>query len=198
MKPKSRRKSKGPAGRKTPLTITYIVGMLDSSTHLDTRGRERRQDEASTVGRASGKRVELHGKSYEVIELPSDSLSLGITLTAQVLAGQAAELALKYAYEREQLDEPAPTTHRLDYLFSLLSDTVKKRIEEDYSMRKQRHGEAIWPGWETAEEVFHSAKDYPVRPRYATEAGQPDWESQPIFLREAVCSGLASLGYNVH
>ena len=137
MKPKNQWKSKseGSASRKTPLTIPYIVGMLESSAHLDTRGSARRQEEASTAGRASGHQ-KLHGKSYQVIELPHNSYSLGITLSAQVLAGQAAELALKYVYEREHRDEPAPTTHRLDYLYSLLSDGMKKRIEEDYSIRK--------------------------------------------------------------
>ena len=199
MKPENQRTSKsaGPASRKTPLTIPYIVGMLESSAYLDTRGSERRQEEASAAGRASGQ-MKQHGKSHQVIELPSNSYSLGITLSAQVLAGQAAELALKYAYEGEHRDEPAPRTHRLDSLYLQLSDDVKRRIEEDYSIRKQRHGDSPWPGWETAEGVFRSSRDYPVRPRYATEEGQPDWQSQPVFLREAVCSVLASLGYNVH
>ena len=199
MKPKNQWKSKseGSASRKRPLTIPYIVGMLESSAHLDTRGSARRQEEASTAGRASGHQ-KLHGKSYQVIELPHNSYSLGITLSAQVLAGQAAELALKYVYEREHRDEPAPTTHRLDYLYSLLSDGMKKRIEEDYSIRKQLHGDSPWPGWETAEGVFRSNRDYPVRPRYATEEGQPDWKWQPVLFREAVCSVLASLGYNVN
>ena len=124
-------------------------------------------------------------------------VSRGITLSAQILAGQAAEVALKYAYEFEHSDKTAPQIHWLDDLYSRLSEGVKKRIEEDYSIRKQRHGHSLWPGWETAEEVFRSARDYPVRSRYAMEEGQPDWQSQPIFLREAVCSVLASLGQNV-
>ena len=199
MKSKNQPKSKSirEARRKGPLTIAYIVGMLESSAHLDTRGSEMRRVEANEAGRASGRQMKLHGKSYQVIELPSNSYSLGITLSAQVLAGQAAELALKYAYECEHR-ETAPQIHWLDDLYSRLSDSVKKRIEEDYSTRKQRHGASPWPGWETAEDVFHSARDYPVRSRYAIEEGQPDWQSQPVFLREAVCSVLASLGQNVH
>ena len=200
MKPKEQPKPKPTRGarRKTPLTITYIVGMLESSAHLDTRGSERRRVEANDSGRATGKEIELHGKSYQVVELPSNSYSLGITLSAQILAGHAAEVALKYAYECEHRDKTAPQSHWLNDLYSVLPEGARKRIEDDYSIRKQRHRNSRWPGWETAEEVFRSARDYPVRSRYATEEGQPDWQSQPIFLREAVCSVLASLGHNVH
>ncbi len=199
MDPKLNPKSKSERGanRKSPLTLLYIVGMLESSAHLDTRGSERRQVEAKEGGKSTGQDMVLQGKPYKVVELPSNSYSIGITLSAQVLAGQAAELALKYAYECEHGDKAAPQIHWLDDLFSLLSDEMKKAIEEDYSIRKQRHSSSPWPGWETAEEVFRSARDYPVRSRYATEEGQPDWRFQPIFLREAVCSVLASLGYNI-
>ena len=62
-----------------PLTITYIVGMLDSSAHLDTRGSERRQVEANDSGKATGQEIKLHGKSCQVVELPPNSYSLGIT-----------------------------------------------------------------------------------------------------------------------
>ena len=170
--------------------------MLESSAHLDTLGGQKRKAEAKQIGTATERRVDWHGKSYEHIALPPNASSIGITLSAQIVAGQAAELALKYAIEFEDPDRSAPPTHRLDDLYGKLSSDRKDAIEQDYSKRKSCHT-LPRQGWQPAGEVFGSARDYPVLFRYATEEGQASYEMQPVFLREAVCSVLASLGANV-
>ncbi len=195
---RSKTNSRKQATRKSPHSISFIVGMLESSAHLDNLGQERRGQEADTMENNGSDNVLLNGKVYQAVVLPPNSCSLGITLAAQILAGQAAELALKYVFEQENPSKTAPQIHRLDILYSKLSEWSKKMVEADYLNRKRLHDALLWPGYETAEEVFRTSRDYPVWARYATEGGQQSVQLQPIFLREAVCSVLASGGYNVH
>ena len=191
------KKNRKAPGRKQPITIHAIVGILESSAHLDTVAAEKRRTEAAESGISKGTIV-WHGKEYEMVELP-DAYSIGITLSAQILAGQAAELALKYAYESEHpnANKGAPGGHDLDVLFKQLSQDRKIKIEQDYAVRIRRHTSPPTEGWETVEEAFRSGRNYPVLFRYATEEGQEFHYMEPIFLREAICSVLASLGANV-
>ena len=130
----------------------------------------------------------------DAIENKEVSYSFGVTQSAQILAGQAAELALKWAFETENSDKVAASTHRLDSLFNSLSNVKKRDIEDDYARRIQQHRGLPIQGWRTAEGVFSSGRDYPVLFRYLTE-GPSSFEVQPQFLREAVCSVLESLGF---
>ena len=171
--------------------------MLESSALLDERANDKRREEAEKTGNTRDAKMGWHGKSYQVIDLPIYSYSLGITLSAQILAGQAAELALKYAFEIDHSDRSAPPTHELGDLYSRLSQERKLTIEDDYSRRKHRHDTPQICGWQSAQELFLSATHYPVLFRYATEEGQPPYEVHPIFLREAICSVLSTLGINV-
>ena len=132
--------------------------------------------------------MDWHGNSYEVIDVLG-GYAIGISISAQILAGQAAELVLKYAYEAEN-SKTAPQTHELDALYRLLSQDRKAKIEEEYAVRIQRHESSPGEGWKTAKQAFLSGKDYPVRFRYATEEGQSPSCVEPIFLREAICSVL--------
>ena len=182
--------------RKQPGTVEAVVGMLESSARLDGVAAEKRRSEAAEFGRSTGKRMESHGESNEVIDILG-GYSLGIFLSAQILAGQAAELALKYTYEQEFPGRVACTTHDLGALYEQLSMARKERIEADYATRIQRHESSPGNGWETARNAFRSGRDYPVLFRYATEEGQAIPWVEPIFLREAVCSVLASLGFNI-
>lgn len=141
--------------------------------------------------------MEWHGQSYEIVDLPSNSYSLGIMIAAQILAGQAAELAIKYVYQIEYPTAPPLEGHFLDDLYVKLSNDRRVRVEKDYAIRMRHHSSQPIPGWRTAEQTFRSGRNYPVLFRYATEEGQSPYEVQPIFLREAVCSVLASVGTNV-
>ena len=181
--------------RKQPITIEVVVGLLESSAHLDNHATEKRRSKEAKFGRATGQRIDLHGESLKKIGI-SGGYSIGIHLAAQMLASHAAELALKYAYESENPNQSAEKTHRLDILYYKLSQEKKDRIEADFA---KRHGQVSEPGdgWKTAEEVFHSGKDYPVLFRYATEEGCPNFHVKPIFFRDAVCSVMASLGHNI-
>ena len=171
--------------------------MLESSAHLDNLATERRRVEAKESGVTRSEKMEWHGKSSDGVDLPSNSLSLGIELSAQILAGQAAELAIKYVFQVEYPEEPPIEGHFLDDLYLKLSNDRRFKVEEEYGVRVLNHSSQPIPGWGTAQEVFRSGRDYPVLFRYATEEGQSPYEVQPIFFREAVCSVLASIGTNV-
>ena len=172
--------------------------MLESSAHLDGRAHERRKIEARVNGVKTGEKMNVGGKSADVIQLSANSYSFGITQSAQILAGQAAELALKFAFESENPGLSAPATHRLDRLFNKLTLARKRSIEADYLRRTRQHQYPPLRGWQTAEKVFNSGKNYPVLFRYLTEEGQASFDVQPQFLREAVCSVLASLGVRLN
>ena len=183
--------------RKLPITIDVVVGMLGSSARLDTAAAERRQIEAERFGTTRGFQTDLHGNMREAIDI-SSGYSIGITQSAQVLAGLAAELALKYAYEADHPSAVAPRTHKLyDKLYRKLSAIRRQEVEADYAVRIQRHQSDPDEGWKTTCQVFRSANDYFEQWRYATEEGSVISYSQPIFLREAVCSVLKTLGANV-
>ena len=170
--------------------------MLESSARLDTMAAEQRRREADEFGRPTGQFMDFKGESYEVVDVTGGH-SIGITLSAQILAGQAAELALKYAYETENPGVSAPRGHKLEALYERLTKNRKARTEEDYVVRLKQHDSLPGKGWKTVEQVFRSGKNYPVIFRYATEEGQEFSYMEPIFLREAVCSVLATLGINI-
>ena len=183
-------------GRKKPITLDVIVGMLDSAARLDEIGTDMRRSEAQKYGIKTGEYKEFKGELREVIQL-TGGRSLGVTLSAQILAGQAAELVLKYAYESDNPARIAPDIHDLHELFKQLPMSRKERIEEDYAARVKTHESPPGEAWKTAALVFHSGRNYSVRFRYLTEEGQTlDWV-EPPFLKEAVCSVLASLGTNI-
>ena len=190
------RERKQTVRRKLPSTIEVVVGMLEGSTNLDGMAAKKREVESKEFGKETGQHVSVDGKLLSVVDI-TGGYSLGISISAQIIAGQAAELSLKYAYEAEHPNKYAETTHRLDVLYNQLSQDRKKRIEEDYAERMQRYDRSPQEGWETAQKVFHSGRDYPVLFRYATEEGRDIPFMQPVFLREAVCSVLASLETNI-
>ena len=196
MSSQGNRKGKKP-GRKQPITIEAIVGMLESSARLDGVAAKKRKDEAGEFGRPARDQMNWRGRPRETIDV-TGGYSIGILISAQILAGQAAELALKYAYESENPRVSAPRGHELNASYERLSRDKKAQIEEDYALRVQRHENPPGKGWETTEQVFRSGKDYPVLFRYCTEEGHEPFYAEPVFLREAVCSVLASIGAKVN
>ncbi len=118
--------------------------------------------------------------------------------SSQVLAGLAAELALKYVYEIEHPDVIAPQTHKLyNDLYRRLSVNRRDEIEADYAARIQRYKRPPDEGWKTAEQVFRSANNYFSDWRYVAEEDSVILYAQPIFLRETICSVLKTLGINI-
>ena len=193
----SKTKRQNTSKRKRPITVEVVVGMLESSAQLDSTAEERRKTEAADFGKPRGFQRGPDGKRREVIDI-SGGYSIGMMQSAQVIAGLAAELALKYAYETENPTAVAPQTHKLyDKLYSKLSTNRRDSVEVDYAVRIQRHQFEPEQGWKTAEQVFQSANDYFERWRYATEEDTANTYSQPVFLREAICSVLKILGVNI-
>ena len=183
--------------RKLPITVNVVVGMLESSAQLDGAAAERRRIEAAGFGKSRGFQRDRDGKTREVVDI-SGGYSIGITQSAQVLAGLAAELALKYAYETDNPDVVTPPTHKLyDKLYSKLSTNRRNNVEADYAVRTQRHHFEHDEGWKTAKQVFQSANDYFEKWRYVTEEDIVIAYSQPVFLREAICSVVKTLGVNI-
>ena len=187
---------KGPK-RKLPRTVSVVVGMLESSARLDGAAAERRKIEAAGFGKSTGFQRDRDGKTREVVDI-SGGYSIGMTQSAQVIAGLAAELALKYAYETEHPTDVASPTHKLyDELYSKLSETRRGNVEADYAVRIQRHQSNPDEGWKTAKQVFQSANDYFEKWRYATEEDIVIPYSKPVFLREAIFSVLKTLDDNI-
>ena len=182
--------------RKARVIESLVVGMLESSAHIDSLATERQKIEAEEFGRRERKQ-DQHGEMREVRDI-SGGYSIGMIQSAQVLAGLAAELALKYVYEIEHPDAVAPQTHKLyDDLYSKLSVNRRDEIEADYAVRIQRHERLPDEGWKTSEQAFQSANNYFLDWRYMAEEGNVIPYAQPVFLREAICSVLKTLGINI-
>lgn len=190
--------------RKQPITLPMIVGVLESSAMLDERASARQKQVAAERGHeATIQTDELPeeirssaGAAPRVIDLTGD-YSIGILQSAQVLAGLAAELALKFAYEQEHTNEAAPNEHDLLVLYKKLSEKRRSDIVADYAERLQRHATAPAPNWKTAEGAFEAARHHFVDWRYASEGKNIPY-SQPVFLREAVCSICGTLGVRIN
>ena len=192
-------------GRMNPALLSVVAGILESSATLDEQAAKKREKEAKKfeiLGALSeipdGIRELTNSKKKEAINIPIEkSLSLGTMASAQVLAGLAAELALKYAYEDDNPERCAQRIHNLSDLFGSLSSERKKQIEEDYRIRVQEHSHNPASGWETAENAFQSAKDHFVKWRYMPQKLDEFHLEQPVWLREATASILATLGQNI-
>ena len=185
--------------RKDPNHLSVVIGMLESSAHLDEEAAKKRKVEAASYGSSVGPVRLPSGKVGEGIQIPvGRTLSLGTMVSAQVLAGLTAELALKYAYEADHPDKAAPGTHKLySGLYCKLSNDRKRGIEVDYAERIRRHPQKPSDGWETAEQVFQSANNYFEYWRYIVELGKENSYAEPIYLREATASVLKTLGCNI-
>lgn len=156
--------------RKVPETTTqYIIGLIASSIQVENYANQSLNDDFRP----------------------------GALSSSFLLAAHAAELALKLAYEYENPQKTALSKHYLDKLYRELTTTRKLNIETEYTKRIGLHESTSIHGWQSAEEVFSTGRDFPVLLRYLTEEGQPPFGIHPNFLREAVCSVLGSIGTNV-
>ena len=70
-------------------------------------------------------------------------------------------------------------------------------IESDYSERIKGRNDNPPVGWSKAKQVFQASDNYFVDWRYVSEEGSDVPDAFPIWLREAVCSVLASLGTTI-
>ncbi len=181
--------------RKAPVIESLVVGMLESSDHIDSLAAERQKIEAAKSSRREWQQ-DQYGEMREFTVI-SGGYSIGMIQSAQVLAGLAAELALKYVYEIERPDAVAPQTHKLyDDLYSELPVKRRNEIEADYAVRIQQHKRLPDEGWKTAEQAFQSANNYFLDWRYMAEGNVIPY-AQPVFLKEAIRSVLKTLGINI-
>ena len=177
------------------LSAYVIVGMLESSAMLDEKASEMRKLE-SRHGQSQGVQT-VSGVTAEVIALPL-SHSLGVTVSAQVLAGQATELSLKLLYE-EKTHKLASQNHDLYSEWNRLPSNVKQQVQQNYEVRIKRHMPLNQPKWSQLSELLISCRRYSIDWRYITEDDpQRHMDSSPILLREGVCSMMGILGYNIN
>ena len=184
-------------GRKTAVTPDLIVGLLESSAHLDEWAVVRREEDAAQYGTTTERVPTPPDGKVRTVKRMQRAYSLGITQGAQVLAGLAAELALKFVWEYEHPGQSASRTHKLHNLFRSISPQRKNEMEADYKVRLQRHTNMPASGWQTIEEVFRTTNDYFENWRYVSEEGVRIPWTEPRFLREAICSVLKTAGVNV-
>ena len=185
-------------GRKTAITPDLVVGLLESSAHLDEFAAARRKEDAARYGTVKRRQAVPPDGTIREVTFLERAYSLGITQGAQVLAGLAAELALKYVWEDENSGQSAAGTHKLHNLFRSISRTRRDEMDADYKVRLQRHANKPPSGWQTLDDVFRTTNDYFESWRYVSEEGAHIPYVEPRFLREAVCSVLKTMGVNVN
>ena len=128
-----------------------------------------------------------HGKP-KVANLDSEQRQdLGKYQGRVVLAGLAAELALKWLWERDNQPSSSKNCHDLLFLFNELSDDLKVEIRAAYLQRAC----LCEPGWESADKVFKICKNAFVDWRYVVEEGGfKDYVMHATYLNHATLSVL--------
>ena len=131
--------------RKIEGTLELAEGLLLDANMVDAPGA---RDNALSAMGAGG----------WMPDKPKDRRLLGKYQGRVVLASLAAELALKYAWERDPKNacKPAPrigSGHQLKEMFGELCPDRKEAIEEEYRQRTSNHTKC-----QTAEEAFGQYK----------------------------------------
>ena len=157
--------------RKIEGTLELAEGLLLVANMVDAPGA--RDNALSAMGADGGMPAK-----------PKDRRLLGKYQGRVVLASLAAELALKYAWEREpkNADKPAPkigSGHQLKDLFGELCPDRKQAIEEEYCQRTSTHTKC-----QTAEEAFGQYKKPFEQFRYMGE--YPPSKNEPMRATDLI------------
>ena len=128
-----------------------------------------------------------HGKR-KVSNLDSEQRQdLGKYQGRVVLAGLAAELALKWLWEWDNHPRSSKGCHDLLILFNELSEDLKEKVRAAYLQRACPSE----PGWESADEVFNICRNAFVDWRYVVEEGGfKDYVMHATYLNHATRSVL--------
>lgn len=167
--------------RKVDETLEFVVGLLESADAIDR----------ALSGELEPRRA-LHeaNKRGGVSNLTSREINeLGKYQGRVVLMTLAAELALKYVWERDGRNTGgAPGGHKLQKCFNKLLNDDKEAIRREY---KDRISGLDSPGkdWETVEGVFRRCNSAFEDWRYLVEEGSyPDYIMHATFLYHATRS----------
>ena len=108
-----------------------------------------------------------------------------------VLMALAAELALKFAYEKDNPQESAPATHNLSKLFKKLKGHRQAKIQEHYEHLLSERELSPQEEWcETVSQVFKKCRDISMVWRFAVEEGKVPTK----FVMRATYLELATRG----
>ena len=144
--------------RKIPQTPDFVKGLLASSNLI---GAALPDSPRWLAQRISG------GKSKIAKLDPEQRQELGEYQSRVVLAGLAAELALKWLWEKGNQSCSAKSCHDLSVLFNELSEEIKGKVRAGYLKR-------VCPseqGWDSVDNVFKICKHAFVDWRYIVEKG---------------------------
>lgn len=166
--------------RKVSQTLYFVKGLLISA------------EEISKVlsGEFEPRKVLAQGHTKIGEFEPERLQELGKYQGRVVLVALAAELALKFAWERENEGEAA-SDHDLLKWFDHLSDGLKERIRREYQTRVTN---PLEKEWDTADQVFEICRNAFVDWRYIVEKGNfPNYIMRATYLKEATLSVIHAL-----
>ena len=122
---------------------------------------------------------------------PTEQQGFGQYQGRVVLMALAAELALKFAYEKDNSKKSAPATHNLSKLFKKLKSDRQTNIQEHYEHLLSERGYDPPEEWcKTVSGVFQKCKDISMVWRFAVEQGKVPTK----FVMRATCLELAARG----
>ena len=119
----------------------------------------------------------------------------GYNLVMTIIAAQAAELALKFAFELEHPGEVAPRTHDLYDLFLRLSTERRESVQEEYHANVKSHGKMVPMDRRDLESLFLEDADA-LSWRYQAEGKESGiFLSYPLLLVEGTLSVLSTIDW---
>ena len=161
--------------KKVPETLDFVRGLLESADDIS---------EALSRELEPRRVLALENKTIANLE-PEHVQDLGKYQGRVVLVALAAELALKFAWETENMGG-ARIGHTLDELFGRLSNDLQDRIRIEYRRRVRDPHE---PDWETVDQAFKKCRDAFENWRYIVEEGKyPKYIMRATYLKEATLS----------
>ena len=164
--------------RKIPQTPDFVKGLLASADLIGESLPHSPRWLAQRISRGEPKVASLD---------PEQRQELGEYQGRVVLAGLAAELALKWLWERDNHPCSAKSCHDLVILFNELSEDLKGKIKAGYLRRAL----PCEPGWESADRVFNICSKAFVEWRYIVEEGGfKDYIMHVTYLNHATRSVL--------
>ena len=121
--------------------------------------------------------------------------SFGYSLVMTIIAAQAAELAMKFAFEQEHPSEVAPRTHDLYDLFLGLSTERRESVKEEYRANVKSHGNLVPTDRRDVESLFLEEADA-LNWRYQAEGKESQIsQSYPLLLLEATLCVLSTIDW---
>ena len=166
------------ARKKILPTPDFVKGLLESADLIGESLPHSPRWLAQGIARGKPKVVNLDSEQRQ---------ELGKYQGRVVLAGLAAELALKWLWERDNHPSSSKSCHDLLILFDELSEDLKGKIRAAYLQRAC----PCEPGWESADKVFKICKNAFVDWRYVVEEGGfKDYVMHATYLHHATRSVL--------